>query len=66
MKTIHRCEEGMRLWSDYVVLPISKRRDKAVFLYRNHLDGCKQCQAWKAQQYEKAARAPIYDWDKAK
>ena len=48
MKTIHRCETGMRLWSDYVVLPISKKRDKAVFLYRNHLDGCKQCQAWKA------------------
>lgn len=59
----NRCEIGLRLWSDYVVLPMGARRDMAVALYRDHVAGCRQCQAWKAEQYNKASSAPVYDWD---
>jgi hypothetical protein len=43
---------------------MGKKRDAAVFAYRNHVDNCKQCKAWKADVYERAAAAPIYDWDR--
>ena len=56
----HRCEVGHNLWADYVILPLGKKRDDAKDLYKNHLKTCRQCQAWKAEQYATSyARADV-------
>ena len=58
-----KCLEGMRIWNSRQGLPSGRKRAARLELWQEHLSKCEQCQRWTAEQWQKAASAPLLDWD---
>ena len=58
-----RCSNGKYLYFEYTRLPSGRKRAANLILWQQHKAACEQCQRYEAEQYQRAANAPVYDWD---
>jgi hypothetical protein len=59
-----KCVKGQQLWADaHRGGMTNDARIVAWIAYQDHWLNCQQCNRHRAEQWQKAANAPVYDFD---
>ena len=58
-----KCVKGQQIWNSRQGLPSGRKRAARLEAWQEHLSKYAECQRWNAEQWQRAATAPIIPFD---